>query len=124
MGLTNTFRYAPLQPRLPARLPPRRRRVQRDASTTSITRGLATSTLDRETPRVIDGVLRDGKENTANPTKNTIVVDPGHPDDYYTNMSEELFIEKDINWVRLRDVTLRYQLPEQRSCMRETPACS
>jgi hypothetical protein len=26
-------------------------------------------------------------------------------------MSEELFIEKDINWIRLRDVTFRYQLP-------------
>ena len=30
---------------------------------------------------------------------------------YYTGISEELFIEKDINWVRLRDVTVRYTLP-------------
>jgi hypothetical protein len=30
---------------------------------------------------------------------------------YYVNMSEELFIEKDINWLRLRDLTLRYELP-------------
>ena len=30
---------------------------------------------------------------------------------YYTSISEELFIEKDINWVRLRDVTLRMTLP-------------
>jgi hypothetical protein len=28
-------------------------------------------------------------------------------------MSEELFIEKNINWVRLRDVTLQYNLPER-----------
>ena len=27
---------------------------------------------------------------------------------YYTSMSEELFIEKNINWLRLRDVTLKY----------------
>ncbi len=73
------------------------------------TRGLAPSTLDRETPRVIKGVLRDGKENTANPTVNTIVVVPAIQTNYYTSMSEELFIEKDINWVRLRDVTLRYE---------------
>ncbi|MDQ6717087.1 MAG: SusC/RagA family TonB-linked outer membrane protein [Gemmatimonadota bacterium] len=76
------------------------------------TRGLATSTLDRNTPRVIQGVLRDGKENSANPTQNTIVVVPGVQTNYYTNMSEELFIEKNINWVRLRDITLSYAIPE------------
>ena len=27
-------------------------------------------------------------------------------------MSEELFIEKNINWLRLRDVTLRYNIPD------------
>jgi len=30
---------------------------------------------------------------------------------YYTNISEELFIEKDINWIRLRDVTFRFPIP-------------
>lgn len=74
-------------------------------------RGLSKRTLDRDQPRVIDGVLRDGKENTANPTKNTIVVIPSVQNGYYTGISEELFIEKDINWVRLRDVTLRYNMP-------------
>ena len=86
------------------------------------TRGLATSTLDRDTPRVIAGVLRDGKENTANPTPNTIVVIPAIQTAYYTNMSEELFIEKDINWVRLRDVTL--QLRAAGALSATTPACS
>ena len=76
-------------------------------------RGLATGTLDRNTPRVIPGVLQDGKENTDNPTANTIVVVPAVQTNYYTAMSEELFIEKNINWVRLRDVTLRYNLPER-----------
>jgi hypothetical protein len=28
-------------------------------------------------------------------------------------MSEELFIEKDINWLRVRDVTLSYDLPQR-----------
>lgn len=76
-------------------------------------RGLSLRTLDREQPRVIAGVLRDGKENTANPTPNTIVVIPAVQPSYYTNISEELFIEKDINWLRVREVTLSYILPEQ-----------
>jgi TonB-linked SusC/RagA family outer membrane protein len=74
-------------------------------------RGLTPMTLDRETPRIIPGVLRDGKENTDNPTRNNIVIVPAVQTGYYTGMSEELFIEEDINWLRLRDVTLRYQLP-------------
>jgi hypothetical protein len=74
-------------------------------------RGLSPRTLDRDKPRVIQGVLRDGKENSATPTRNNIVVIPAVQPQFYTGMSEELFIEKDINWFRLRDITLRYQLP-------------
>jgi len=74
-------------------------------------RGLTPRTLDREMPRVIKGVIRDGKENGPNPTVNNIVVVPAVNTNYYLNMSEELFIEKDINWLRLRDVTLSYNLP-------------
>src|SRR5207302_5524067 len=74
-------------------------------------RGLSTQTLDRDQPRVIDGVLRDGRENSATPTVNNIVVIPSAQPVYYTNMSEELFIEKHINWLRLRDVTVRYEIP-------------
>jgi len=75
------------------------------------TRGLSMRTLDRDQPRVIQGVLRDGRENGANPTPNNIVVIPSVQTAYYTNMSEELFIEKNINWLRLRDVTVRYEIP-------------
>jgi TonB-linked SusC/RagA family outer membrane protein len=74
-------------------------------------RGLSERTLDREQPRIVKGVLRDGKENTATPTPNTIVVIPAVQPTFYTNISEELFIEKDINWIRLKDITLRYSLP-------------
>jgi hypothetical protein len=74
-------------------------------------RGLSERTLDREEPRVIEGVLRDGKENSPTPTKNTIVVIPAVQTLYYTNISEELFIEKDINWIRLRDVTFKFPIP-------------
>jgi TonB-linked SusC/RagA family outer membrane protein len=74
------------------------------------TRGLSTRTLDRDTPKVIDGVLRDGKENTATPTQNTIMFLPSANLSYYTGMSEELFIERDINWFRIRDVKVGYQM--------------
>jgi TonB-linked SusC/RagA family outer membrane protein len=72
--------------------------------------GKSTRTLDRETPRVIEGVLGDGKENTANPTPNTIVVNPYYNNNYYKTpaMPEEEFIERDVNWFRLRDVSLSY----------------
>ncbi len=75
--------------------------------------GRSPLTADRFVPRVIDGVLNDGFANTANPTKNTIAVIPAYNDLYYQagQMPEEAFIEKDVNWLRLRDITLSYALP-------------
>lgn len=70
--------------------------------------GRGERTLDRLTPRVVDGVLADGLENTANPTKNTIAIIPYYDQSYFTGMPEEEFIEKDVNWLRLRDVTVNY----------------
>jgi TonB-linked SusC/RagA family outer membrane protein len=74
-------------------------------------RGLGLNTLDRERPRIIKGVLRDGLENSANPTPNNITIIPYLADNFYiTGNSEEPFIEKDINYIRLRDLTLAYSL--------------
>lgn len=70
--------------------------------------GRSLKTADRLVPRVIEGVLQDGWENTATPTRNTIVVTPYYNQAYYTGMPEEEFIEKDINWLRLRDITVSY----------------
>ena len=75
------------------------------------THGLSKETLDRDQPRVLQGVLMDGKQNSPNPTVNNIVIVPSAQTGYYTNMSEELFIEKNINWLRLRDMQLTYELP-------------
>lgn len=73
------------------------------------TNGYSTRSIDRETPRVISGVLKDGLQNTSNPTTNTIQIVPFLRDDYYRlGFAEEDFIEKNINWARLRDVTLSY----------------
>ena len=110
IGIANTFRYKRLT--LDFLLDIRKGGDVFNATQHYLTtRGLSMQTLDREQPRVIDGVLRDGKENTANPTPNNIVVIPSVQTAYYTNMSEELFIEKNINWFRLRDLTLRYEMP-------------
>jgi hypothetical protein len=75
--------------------------------------GRSNITADRLEPRVIEGVLNDGRQNTANPTPNTIAVIPYFNDAYYTAnaMPEEAFIEKDVNWLRMRDVTLSYVFP-------------
>lgn len=75
--------------------------------------GVSKRTDDRYTPRVVQGVLRDGLENSSTPTVNTIVVIPAYNQTYYNaRLPEEEFIEKDINWFRLRDITLRYSFPE------------
>ncbi len=73
--------------------------------------GRSTLTADRLTPRVIDGVLMDGLENSANPTRNTMAVVPYYNDNYYRLLPEEEFIEKDVYWFRLRDITLSYMFP-------------
>ena len=73
--------------------------------------GKSQRTADREVPRVVQGVLQDGKENTASPTLNTIAIIPYYNQQYYTTMPEEEFIEHDVNYLRLRNITLSYTLP-------------
>jgi len=79
--------------------------------------GRSPRTADRMTPRVVKGVLDDGLQNTANPTKNTIVVNPYlNSTNYYgetTGMPDEEFVQHNVNWLRLRDVTLSYGMPQQ-----------
>jgi len=111
IGLTNTLRHKRLT--LDFLLDMRRGGDVFNATQHYLTaHGLAMSTLDRNTPLVIPGVLRDGKEDTANPTINNIVIVPSVQTGYYINMSEELFIQKNVNWVRLRDIQLALSLPD------------
>lgn len=112
VGLTNTFTYKNVS--LSFLLDIRKGGDVFNGTEHYLTRlGLSTLTLDRNTPRVITGVLQDGRENSANPTKNNIVITPNTQNTYYTDMSEELFIQRNINWIRLRDVTLNYRLPDK-----------
>ncbi|MBL7740554.1 MAG: SusC/RagA family TonB-linked outer membrane protein [Chitinophagaceae bacterium] len=70
--------------------------------------GVSKKTDDRYTPRVIDGVINDGLQNSANPTVNTISVIPAFTQAYYTTMPVEEFLERDVNWFRMRDLTVSY----------------
>jgi hypothetical protein len=110
VGLTNSFSYKNLS--LSFLLDFRKGGDVLNATQHYLTaRGLSPETLDRFEPRVVKGVLRDGNENSTNPTQNNIVVTPYYQSGYYTSMSEELYIEKDVNWVRLKDITFNYKLP-------------
>lgn len=78
------------------------------------TQGLSTKTLDREQPLVLNGILQDGLENTTTPTKNNIQVTPYYQNEFYNlNYVDSDFIEKDINWLRMRDITLSYRMPSE-----------
>ena len=76
------------------------------------TLGKSGRTSDRMTPIVLDGVLADGLQETANPTKNTIVVIPYFSNGYYSSLPDEEYMERDVNWLRLRDVTLNYRFAQ------------
>jgi hypothetical protein len=69
--------------------------------------GISKYTEDRYKPRVVKGVLNDGFQNSATPTVNTITIIPAFNDTYYTLPDEE-FVERDVNWFRLRDITVSY----------------
>lgn len=76
--------------------------------------GLSTKSLDREQPVVIRGVLQDGLQDSDNPTENNIQLNPYTMGSaYFGAFAESDFVEHDINWLRLRDVTLAYTLPTE-----------
>ena len=83
---------------------------------TLYTTGLSIKTLNRETPRIIKGVLKDGLENTAKPTVNKIAITPYYNTNYYTSTTNGIapadFVERDVNALRLRDITLMYAVPQ------------
>lgn len=77
-----------------------------------VLRGVSTRTLDREKLIIVPGVLNDGLQETANPTVNTITIDPYYSN-YYADgrLYASNFVEKDVNWFRIREVILRYNFP-------------
>ena len=73
--------------------------------------GISKRTMDREQPRVITGVLQDGLENTDNPTPNNIALTPYFRSNYYNGVFAESDYIENVNWLRMRDMTIGYQLP-------------
>lgn len=111
VGLTNTFRYKGFSLSFLLDF-----RVGGDVYNATehylTTRGLSKRTLNREVPRIVDGVFKDGYENSNNPTANNIAIDLYSNSTYWASIYPyQNFIEKDVNWMRLRDVTLTYNFP-------------
>ena len=75
--------------------------------------GKSARTSDRTTPIIVKGVLNDGFQNSATPTQNSIVINPYFLSSYYTSLPDEEFIQKDVNWLRLRDVSINYTVPKR-----------
>lgn len=84
---------------------------------TLYTTGLSVKTLDREVPRVVKGVLKDGLQDTDNPTVNTIAVTPYYNTTFYTSttngIAPEAFVEKNVNAIRLKDITFQYNFGQK-----------
>jgi len=76
--------------------------------------GVSLRTLDREIPRIYPGVFNDGLQNTTTPTINNISVTPHFQSSIYTDRTMAVdYVEKDVNWLRMRDVTLRFNAGKQ-----------
>jgi TonB-linked SusC/RagA family outer membrane protein len=73
--------------------------------------GYSNRLLDRTQPYVFKGVMRDGRENSDNPTPNTLAIVPQYQTGFFGALSDADFIEKDINWVRMRELSLSYRFP-------------
>ncbi len=64
-------------------------------------------------PVIFDGVLEDGLENTDNPTINNISVTYDTYGSSIYGGGDEDWIEKNINYLRLRELRLSYNLPSK-----------
>ena len=62
-------------------------------------------------PFVFKGVIKDGLENTANPTINNIAITSGLSGTTLYTGADPDWIEKDIKYLRLREIRLSYTIP-------------
>lgn len=75
-------------------------------------RGLSNEsvTLRESGSYVFEGVLYDGKQNTDNPTVNTIAVDMGKT--IYSGADED-WVQHGINYIRCQELRLSYTVPQE-----------
>jgi len=64
-------------------------------------------------PVVFKGVLKNGNENTPNPTENTISVSYGDYGSSIFGGNDEDWIQKNINYLRLQELRMAYTFPEK-----------
>lgn len=70
--------------------------------------------MRERTPFVIQGVLQDGNENSDHPSINTVAFDPALPGtSHYFFSSDEEWLEKNVNFLRLSELRLAYNLPQK-----------
>ena len=70
-------------------------------------------TLDREKAQIVPGVLNDGLQETDKPTVNTIQIYPQSTTYYQDGRLYPVnFVERGVNWLRLRQLSLSYSLPK------------
>ena len=62
-------------------------------------------------PVVFNGVLKNGLENTDNPTANTISVTYGNNAQYGYSGADPNWIQKHVNYMRLQELRLAYTVP-------------
>ena len=82
------------------------RMMQRGTSWESVT-------LREAGPLIVEGVLRDGMENTSTPTINNVVVTPGHYGTTIYSGHETQWINTNIHYLRLQEIRLSYTVPTQ-----------
>lgn len=78
-----------------------------------MTRGTSWESVERREsgPFIFNGVLRDGLENTDNPTKNNIITDFRDYGASIFSGSNEDWLETDVHYLRLRELRLSYRFP-------------
>lgn len=70
-------------------------------------------TLREAEPVVFPGVLKDGKENSDNPTPNNIAVDYGsYAASIYTGVDAD-WLEDHVNYLRLQELRFSYNVPRK-----------
>ncbi|AUC83798.1 SusC/RagA family TonB-linked outer membrane protein [Polaribacter sp. ALD11] len=69
--------------------------------------------LRERQPQIFNGVIKDGNENSANPTQNTISVDYRTYGSTIFSGGDEDWLEKDVNYLRMQEFRFSYRLPEE-----------
>jgi hypothetical protein len=114
LGITTAFSYKGI--RLSAMFAGRiGATVANGTKRTMMTNGTSWESVDlrERAPVVFAGVLKDGNENSANPTTNIISVSY---EEYGASMyagGDEDWLEKNVHYIRLQELRLSYTVPSQ-----------